>query len=175
MSKRILAFVLFLVLGASAAHADACSTDLTGFFNAEQANALCSRLPAKLLNVALGSSTGVRDLTFASGGYQPKFPAASVITPVTAATALATGSTLTNRTTILAAGAPTAAFVALPVITANVGKSYTVYNQGSNPLAIVPQTGVVNVSAALTPFSCTTLKECKCTGLTTGVWGCSQQ
>lgn len=173
--KRIIVALVLLLASASSAHADACSNDLTGFFKPEQATVLCSRLPAKLLNVAIGSSTGVRDVTFASGGYQPKFPAASVITPSTSFPTPSAGNTLSNRTTILAAGAPTAAYVALPVITANVGKSYTVYSQGSNPLAIVPQTGAVNVSAALTPFSCTTLKECKCTGLTTGVWGCSQQ
>jgi len=48
-----------------------------------------------------------------------------------------------------------------------------VYNQGSNPVAIVPASGVVNVSAALTPYSCGTLKMCACEGLTTGGYGCS--
>ena len=106
---------------------------------------------------------------------QPVFLAASVMTPSTGVPTPAAGNTLSERNTIIAAGAPTAAFIVLPLATLSVGKSYTVYNQGSNPVAIVPQTGVVNVSAALTPFSCTTLKECKCTGLTTGVFGCSQQ
>lgn len=106
---------------------------------------------------------------------QPVFLAASVMTPSTGVPTPAAGNTLSERHTIIAAGAPTAAFVVLPQATVSVGKSYTLYNQGSNPVAIVPQTGVVNVSAALTPFSCTTLKECKCTGLTTGVFGCSQQ
>lgn len=114
-------------------------------------------------------------VSFPVNGTQPIFPAASVITPSTSVPTPSAGNTLTNRNTILAAGAPTAAYVVLPVITASVGKTYRVYNQGSNPLAIVPQTGVINVSAALTPFSCTTLKECQCQGLTTGVWGCSQQ
>lgn len=112
------------------------------------------------------------DQTF-TGTAQAKYPVAGVITPsVTYAASL---GNLTARHNIIAAGAPTSAFVALPAITANVGKEIKVYNQGSNPVAIVPSTGVINVSAALTPFSCTTLKACQCVGLTTGVWGCSQQ
>lgn len=114
-------------------------------------------------------------MTFANNGQDVVYPAAAVITPSTGVPTPAAGNTLTNRYTILAAGAPTAAFVVLPVATTSVGKTFSVFNQGSNPLAIVPQTGVINVSAALTPFSCTTLKECQCKGLTTGVFGCSQQ
>lgn len=108
-------------------------------------------------------------------GQQIRAPAAAVITPETSVPTPSAGNTLTNRNTIVAAGAPTAAFVVLPAATASVGRKYTVFNQGSNPVAIVPQTGVINVSAALTPFACTTLKECECTGLTTGVYGCSQK
>ena len=123
----------------------------------------------------LGSTGFTTDLPFASGGFQPIVPAAVVITPSTGVPTPSAGNTLTERHTILAAGAPAAAFVVLPLATASVGKKYTVFNQGSNPLAIVPQTGVINVSAALTPFSCTTLKECECTGLTTSAFGCSQK
>lgn len=132
------------------------------------------------IGVAAGAAT-TPNVTFQSNGIALTntndliYPAAAVITPSTGVPTPAAGNTLTNRYTILAAGAPTAAFVVLPVATTSVGRSWTVYNQGSNPLAIVPQTGVINVSAALTPFSCTTLKECKCTGIATGTFGCSQQ
>lgn len=121
------------------------------------------------------SITNSGDTALTGATSQVIFPAASVITPSTSVPTPAAGNTLSGRYTILAAGAPTAAYVVLPVATASVGKTYTIFNQGSNPLAIVPQTGVINVSAALTPFSCTTLKQCQCTGLTTGVFGCSQQ
>jgi hypothetical protein len=121
------------------------------------------------------ASLSTSGLTFVNNGMDIVYPAAAVITPSTGVPTPAAGNTLTNRYTILAAGAPTAAFVVLPVATSSVGKTFTVFNQGSNPLAIVPQTGVVNVSAALTPFSCTTLKECQCKGLTTAAFGCSQQ
>lgn len=123
----------------------------------------------------LGASGFATDVSYAAGGYQDKFPAAAVITPSTSVPTPSAGNTLTERYTILAAGAPTAAYVVLPVATSSVGKSYTVYNQGSNPLAIVPQTGSINVTGALTPFSCTTLKECQCRGLSTSTFGCSQQ
>lgn len=118
-------------------------------------------------------SVDTNGMTFTSGLQQPVFSAAAVITP--AVTYGAGLGALTGRYNILAAGAPTSAFVEIPVPTANVGKKVTLFNQGSNPVAMVPKAGVVNVSGALTPFSCTTLKECECTGLTTGVWGCSQK
>lgn len=119
--------------------------------------------------VATANSEG---LLFGSA-VQPQFPAASVITPSTSVPTPGTGNTLSNPATIVAAGAPTAAYVVLPLATASVGKTYKVYNQGSNPVAVVPQTGVINVSGALTPFSCPTLKECTCRGLTTAAFGCS--
>lgn len=127
----------------------------------------------------IANSTPVADINrygiTLQSGIQMLYPAAAVITPDTAVPTPSAGNTLTNANTILAAGAPTAAFVMLPAATLSVGKTYRVYNQGSNPLAIVPVTGVINVSGALTPFSCTTIKECECRGITTGVWGCSQK
>ena len=120
------------------------------------------------------SSNITTDPKFAAG-IQPKFPAAAVITPSTSVPTPSAGNTLSNRRTIVAAGAPTAAFVVLPRATEVVGETFTVLNQGSNPVAIVPQTGSINVSGALTPFPCTTLKECQCTGLTNSTFSCSQQ
>ncbi len=109
--------------------------------------------------------------TIAAGVF-PTPQVAMVITPsVTYGPGL---GSMTQKNSIIAAGAPTSAFVELPAVTANVGKAYILYNQGSNPVAIVPKTGVINVGGALTPFSCTTLKRCVCDGLTTGVWGCAQ-
>lgn len=121
-----------------------------------------------------GSTGWTTDLPFATSA-QPQFVAATVITPSTSSVTPAAGYSLSERRHIIAAGSPTLAIVVLPVATASVGKTYSLYNQGSNPVAMVPQTGVVNVSGAMTPFICTTLKECQCSGLTTGVFGCSQQ
>lgn len=197
--KKIL-FVLAVLLTPSFAHAISCPDSLGVTFPPNQKVKLCAyflntaSLSGSLtfagagpiiaptsLGFAVGAATtpnftlNTSGITFVNNGMDVVYPSAAVITPSTGVPTPAAGNTLTNRYTILAAGAPTAAFVVLPVATTSVGKTFTVFNQGSNPLAIVPQTGVVNVSAALTPFSCTTLKECQCKGLTTGVFGCSQQ
>lgn len=155
-------FLTILLLAPGLAYADNVS-DLMGL-----------GMPAELASEvdAQYSSAVDTDQTF-TGTAQSRYPAASVITP--SVTYSASRGNLTARHNIIAAGAPTSAFVALPAATANVGKEIRLYNQGSNPVAIVPSSGVVNVSGALTPFVCTTLKQCQCTGLTTGVWGCSQQ
>jgi len=160
--KRIILSVL--VLSTVSAHADNV-TDLMGL-----------GMPAQLaaeVDAQYSSNIDV-DPVYAAG-VQPKFPAAAVITPSTSVPTPSAGNTLSNRRTIVAAGAPTAAFVVLPRATLSVGKTYSVLNQGSNPVAIVPQTGSINVSGALTPFPCTTLKECQCTGLTNSTFSCSQQ
>lgn len=135
----------------------------------------CTKVLVDNMAQATPQALKATSVTFVGSGAGPVVPAAGVITPSTSVPTPAVGNTLTQGNTILAAGAPTAAFVVLPLATASVGKTFTVFNQGSNPLAIVPQTGVINVSGALTPFSCTTIKECTCTGLTTGVFGCSQK
>lgn len=135
----------------------------------------CAKVLVDNMAQATPQALKATTVTLSGSGSNIAFPAAGVITPSTGVPTPAAGNTLSERLTILAAGAPTAAFVVLPVATSSVGKTFTVWNQGSNPLAIVPQTGVINVSGALTPFSCTTLKQCQCTGLTTGVFGCSQQ
>lgn len=127
---------------------------------------------AKTPVVAFDATDGIT-FTAATQGF--KAPAAAVITISTTYPTPSAGNTLSNKHTIVAAGAPTAAYVALPAITANVGEDFYVYNQGSNPVAIAPNTGVINASAALTPFSCSTLKVCKCHGLITTTWGCSEQ
>lgn len=121
------------------------------------------------------ASMGTGGFAYSSTTANDSYPAAAVITPATSYPTPAAGNTLSRRYTILAAGAPTAAFVALPVATSSIGKKYTIFNQGSNPLAIAPNTGSINVDAALTPYSCATLKECECTGLSSTVWGCSSR
>jgi hypothetical protein len=112
-------------------------------------------------------------VTFASGA-QVAYPVAVVITPATSfPTPSATGSLLVQKHSIIAAGAPTATFVQLPLATASVGKTYSVFNQASQPAAIVPISGdTQGVSAAATPFICTTLKSCDCTALTSANWMC---
>lgn len=163
-------------------HAEVAATVDQLFGSAIRENILPYSL-TPTLNPNIGSATKPfkniflsSDTTYTANGAGPKFPAASVITPDTAYPTPNAGSTLLNRVTILAAGAPTAAFVNLPATAAVVGEEYKIYNQGSNPLAIVPQPlSLINVSAAATPFSCTTLKECNCVALSTTTWGCSQQ
>lgn len=184
--KRILALLLAVIIPASA-FADACSAALTGpSFTASQAITICNKFPGLLTtsfipasatpSVDIGSAAKpIRNEYHGAGGFQDIYPAAAVITPSTSFPTPSAGNTLTQKRTILAAGAPTAAYVVLPAATSSVGKGYTLFNQGSNPVAIVPSTGVINVDAALTPFACTTLKECECTGTVTGGWWCSQK
>lgn len=84
-----------------------------------------------------------------------------------------TGSQVAARHSIIVAGAPTATFVQLPQATISVGKTFTVVNQSSNPAAIVPVSGdTQGVSAAATPYACTTLKTCDCVALTNSNWMC---
>jgi hypothetical protein len=155
--KKIIVILAMLVT--STAYADACSTALGNTFVPAQEVALCKQF-----------STAVSlDQTF-SGTAQARYPAASVITP--AVTYAASLGNITARHSIIAAGAPTSAFVALPAITLSVGDQFSVFNQGSNPVAIVPSTGSLNGAAALTPFSCPAGKRCDCIGITTALWGC---
>jgi hypothetical protein len=155
-------FLLFLIVP-SVAFGQNNVSDLIGL---RMSTELASKID-QIYSSAVGT-----DQVF-TGTAQPKFPAAPVITPATAATAVA-AAPLTRRNSILAAGAPTAAFVALPAATAVVGESYTIYNQGSNPLQIVPGAGnTANVAGATTPFACATAKECECVGLTSTNFGCT--
>lgn len=112
--------------------------------------------------------------TYSTAGKQPIFSTPPVYTPDTAYPTPASAKFITGRYGILAAGAPTAAYLTLPQATAQAKTaSFGVFNQGSNPLAIVPYPGdTLNVSAAATPFSCTTLKYCECTVLTATNYGC---
>ena len=177
--KIFIAVILSLFVSFSA-YADASSCMGLGI-SAPAAECIDATYSSALTQSQLPATDNAIDLGSAAKTYRNVYshqsirPAAAVMTPSTAVPTPAAGNTLSEVNTIIAAGAPTAAFVVLPVATASVGKTYRVFNQGSNPVAIVPQTGVVNVSAALTPFACTTLKECECTGLTTGVFGCSQK
>lgn len=111
-------------------------------------------------NVVFGSAAG------------PQFPAAGVITPSTSYPTPAAGNLLTNQDYMVASGAPTANFVTFPAPTAIVGQSRRLHNLSANPVAIVPQGGAINAAAALTPYSCATLKECECRVLTTSLIGC---
>jgi len=100
-----------------------------------------------------------------------KAPVAPVITPATAATAVA-AAPLTYENSVIAAGAPTLALVQIPAATASVGKKKNLLSLSSNPVAIVPAGGAINAFGALTPFICAAGKVCKCEGMTTGIWGC---
>lgn len=98
---------------------------------------------------------------------------ATYVTP--AATYGAGLGALSQVRSIIAAGAPTIAYVELPAATANVNKTRVLYNLAGGAVNMVPASGVVNVSAALTPYICPANKVCTCHGITTGIWGCGNQ
>ncbi len=133
-----------------------------------------ARVDSAGLTVISGNTTMTAgDTVYSTAGKQPSFPAAAIITPSTSFPTPAAGDTLTQRLTIVAAGAPTATFVELPLATAVIGKTFTVFNQSSNPAAIVPISGnTQGVAVAATPFACTTLKSCDCTALSSTNWMC---
>lgn len=116
---------------------------------------------------------GSGNLSFPTTTTNIAFPAAAVVTPATSFPTPGGAGGITYRNSIVAAGAPTATFVQLPLATISVGKTFSVFNQSSNPAAIVPISGdTQGVSAAATPFACTTLKTCDCTALTSANWMC---
>jgi hypothetical protein len=113
-------------------------------------------------------------LTFATAGMGENLPAGKVFTPATDLTPVAGARLLSNRLGAVATAAPTAAYVfAQP--TASVGKVVRVYNQGANPLQILPEDGTINAAAALTPFACTAGKLCTCWGLSSSQMICGLQ
>jgi hypothetical protein len=121
---------------------------------------------------AIGVSGFAGNIPFTSG-FGVKLAAAPIMTPDTAFPTPGSGSDLVAKVSIMAAGAPTAAFVQLPLATAAVGETYQVANRSSNPVAIVPISGnTQGVAAAATPFACTTLKMCDCTAVSTSNWQC---
>lgn len=116
------------------------------------------------------ASVGTGGLTFVGAGVQPIFPSASVLTP--AVTYGAGLGAITARYSTVATAGPTSMFLELPAPTANVGKAFNVTNYAANAAQLVPPSGVVNVSGALTPFSCASQKECTCTALTSSGYWC---
>lgn len=107
------------------------------------------------------SSSG---LTYATAGMGEILPAGAVFTPATNLTPTAGARLLANRLGSVATAAPTAAYVfAQP--TASVGKVVRIYNQGANPLQVLPEDGTINAAAALTPFACAAGKVCTGYGL----------
>lgn len=108
-----------------------------------------------------------------SNTQQIVFQAQSIITPKTDLTPTS-GSTLSNRFNAIATAAPTANFVFIQE-TPNVGKSFSIYNPSANPLQIIPRDGVINQSAALTPFACAATKDCRCDIRGTGTAICVAQ
>lgn len=198
MKRLSLFLALLLPLSAHAGNIE----DMVGVgMNSEWAQTLDDIFNDKIQETVLPATDDTYDLGSASKQFQDAFisdtvtlgtggsvvatstsfwkhAAASVITPATTYPTPSAGNTLSNRYTILAAGAPTLAAVVLPLPTVSIGKTYTLYNQGSNPALIAPNTGaVINVDAALTPYSCATLKECECRNtLATGAsWWCTSK
>lgn len=120
------------------------------------------------------ASVNSSGLSFSSVTSGVTLGAASVVTPTANLTPVAGARIATNNFLIVATAAPTANFVfAQP--TASVGKTYHVYNQSANPVAILPEDGAINAAAALTPFACAATKLCSCRGFTTGQMICVAQ
>lgn len=130
----------------------------------------------KSLNISIAqtpvAAADSRGLVYQSGKH-PVFPAASVITP--AVTYGAGLGAISAKLSVVATAGPTSQFLELPAPTANIGKTFEVVNYSANPLPLVPAAGVVNVSAALTPFACATQKKCDCTVLTSSGYWCVAQ
>ncbi len=175
--KRILSVLLALTLMVSEAKAQTSGSDIANSCGLAQS---CGTILNGLVNGGAASFTSATistgNITFTTSGKQDVYAAPPVITPDTAYPTPAAAKFLTGRYNIIAAGAPTAAFVSLPAATTlpNGALTYGLFNQGSNPVAIVgAPSDTLNVSAAATPFSCTTLKYCECTRLTTTNWGCT--
>lgn len=118
-----------------------------------------------------GDLTVGGNVLFTATGQDVQVPA--IITPTTNLTPVA-GARLSNRVAYVVTAAPTAAFVFIQP-TLSVGKSYEVYNQGANPLPIIPEDGTINLTGALTPYVCATGKYCACTGLSTSLASCSSK
>lgn len=186
--KKILILAAIVLGSVSSVHAD-CLSELGIAFTPAQKLVLCSSFGSAIEQSLVPADDNTSDIGSAAKQWRSlyagtsvvygatasdKYPAAAVITPSTSFPTPSAGNTLSNRHTIVAAGAPTATYVVIPAATAIVGQPYTVYNQSSNPAAIVPAAGVINVAAALTPYACSAGAVCSCRGLTSGVIGCSQ-
>lgn len=105
------------------------------------------------------------NLVMANTAKQVVYPAALIVTPATALTPVA-AARFSQRYNALATAAPTLS-VMFAQPTASVGKKFSVWNQGASPVIIIPEDGTINVTGALTPFSCATQKLCSCTGVST--------
>lgn len=113
------------------------------------------------------------NITF-NAPYGVSYPASTVITPATAATAVG-AAPLTNHSYIVAAAAPTANFVQLPEASTVLGEVRRVINTSANPVAIVPASGdSANATGAATPYACSAASTCSCEAATSALWGCSQ-
>jgi hypothetical protein len=127
--------------------------------------------------IAVMGSTGfstfpiVDDIALASGKDVKQVIAA--ITPSTNHTPSA-GSSLTIGTiSRLVAGSPTLAAVHLPAATANVGKSISIVNEGSNPVLVYPLAGnAINLVGAATPVSLANDKIYNCKVVATDKYRC---
>lgn len=180
-----------LLVGAVSAHADTCSTKLMPAFAPYQATQLCATfvgtatisgaltfttsgplIQSTKIAVAVGAASTPNmelsnaGLNFLTAGMGENLPAGQVFTPATNLTPVAGARLLANRLGAVATAAPTLAVVfAQP--TASVGKVVRIYNQGANPLLILPEDGAINATGALTPFSCAAGKICTGWGLST--------
>lgn len=118
------------------------------------------------------NATNGGDVEFQKAATGVRYPAAAVLTPAADLTPVAGGSITTVLSRVVT-GAPTASYIVLPAATANVGKSYVVANEDSDPINFLPAgANTLCGRAAATPCACAGNSMCTCTAVTTSAWAC---
>jgi len=106
------------------------------------------------MNGRIDGVTGIAlsgDAVFGAGA-QAKLPVA-IITPSVNMTPAA-ASNLSSSVNRLVSGSPTLAAVHLPAASTNIGKTFYISNEGSNPVLVFPSgTDKINAGGAATPVS----------------------
>lgn len=180
---RKLIYLLLTALIAGTAYADTCATTLIPAFTANQATQLCSKYgPSQATSIipqagATINIGGVASPIANINTAQLGFPLPAVLTPQTSYPTPASATILTARIGIIAAAAPTAAYITLPQATGipATAQDRILLSLSANPVALVPYPGdTINSAAAATPYACAAGKKCVCTKTGAASWYCDQ-
>jgi len=183
MKKAIIA-LLSVLLAFEGAWADTCATSLMPAFAAGQAKALCSKygpsqatsiIPQAGATINVGGvASPIANISTSQLGY----PLPAVLTPQTSYPTPATATFLSARYSLMASGAPTAAYVTLPQATGipQTSQARGLISRSGNPVAVVPYPGdTIGNAAAATPYSCAAGKFCDCIKTGSTSWDCNSQ